>query len=387
MTNAKFFIFFYSIILVGWFIYSFTQVDLNLTLSSNLAYQSIQQQLTYLGYFNRPVSGIIFVALISALFILWWWFLYLIKNKKVTVAQFWLVIGVTTGILFLSYPAFSHDFFNYLFDARIIVKYGQNPYIHKALDFPDDLWVRFMRWTHRTYPYGPVWLVATVPIYALGMGKFVMTTVLYKLLFAIVYVGNTFFIYRVLRSLKSSNAFWAAAFFALNPLVIIESLVSPHLDSLMLLFLLIGLYVFLQGKKLQGVLWIILSAGVKFITGALLPLFLFPKLRKSPRILINWSAWLFLAALMIPIYQREPYPWYFIPFIGLVALSESRLLKALAIGISVGTLLRYAPFLYFGDYGKLVKQLQLSFFIGGIIIGLLLMYFKNKGGFHGNGRS
>ena len=107
-----------------------------------------------------------------------------------------------------------------------------------------------------------------------------------------------------------------------------------------------------------GYLSILGSIGIKFVTATTLPLFLFSRLLKSPKLLIISSAWIFLATLLIPIYQREPYPWYFIPFIGMVALSQNRLLKLLVMGISIGTLLRYLPFLYFGEYTHFTQQMQ-----------------------------
>jgi len=74
-----------------------------------------------------------------------------------------LLISILIGVgLLFSYPFLSHDLFNYLFDAKIVTFYHQNPYILKALDFPSDPWLRFMHWTHRTYPYGPSFLFLTL---------------------------------------------------------------------------------------------------------------------------------------------------------------------------------------------------------------------------------
>jgi len=146
----------YSLLLLFLIIYSYSQIDLNLTLSSNQLYQSIQQQLIYLGYFNRPLSTVVFTILLFLLFTFYFFILYLVNKKKVTLQKILLLVVLTCVILLFSYPAFSHDIFNYMFDARIVTKYYQNPYFHSALDFPNDLWTRFMHWTHRTYPYGPI---------------------------------------------------------------------------------------------------------------------------------------------------------------------------------------------------------------------------------------
>jgi len=77
------------------------------------------------------------------------------KLKKL----FIILIAVNILIGLISYPAYSHDLFNYMFDAKIATFYQQNPYLYKALDFPTDPWLRFMHWTHRYYPYGPSFLL------------------------------------------------------------------------------------------------------------------------------------------------------------------------------------------------------------------------------------
>ena len=153
-------IFAYFFVLFLLSIYSYSQIDLNLTLLQTPWFLSFKSALINLGYYNRPLSTVIFTVLVLLL--------YIIKPKKIILA-----IGGVCLISLLSYPFLSHDFFNYIFDARIVTLYHQNPYFFKALDFPNDTWIRFMQWTHRTYPYGPVWLVLTIIPSFLGFGKFI----------------------------------------------------------------------------------------------------------------------------------------------------------------------------------------------------------------------
>lgn len=358
MKKQQFFIlaFLYSILCVILVIYSYSQVDLNLTLSSNHIYLGFQQVLTQLGYFNRPLSTNIFLFILIGLFSLY--FVALKKLQLMTRKQRWILIGVISGIVVFSYPAFSHDFFNYLFDPRIFVKYGDNPYVHKALDYPMDEWIRFMRWTHRTYPYGPLWIALTIPVYAVGSGIFTLTMALFKVLFFGIHIGNVFVLEKIATKLSVKNTNAVVLFYALNPLIVVESIVSPHLDSLMLLLLLVGIFLFIKKKKVGSIAAIIGSCAVKFVTGAVLPLFVFfKKIPIQKRIV--YAAWIFLLVVSVPIMLREPYPWYFIPFIGLAAISKNRWLRMLGIALSVGTLFRYAPFLYYGDYAENTQRVQL----------------------------
>ncbi|MFS8160257.1 MAG: hypothetical protein ACMG6E_08635, partial [Candidatus Roizmanbacteria bacterium] len=90
------------------------------------------------------------------------------------------------------YPLLSKDFFNYLFDAKILTFYHQNPYLHKALDYPLDPWLRFMNWTHRVYPYGPAFLPITLIPSFLSFGKLIINFALFKALFALAYIHSTY---------------------------------------------------------------------------------------------------------------------------------------------------------------------------------------------------
>ena len=93
------------------------------------------------------------------MFIYYFYFLYAVYKKKINKKIIRNLIVITSIGLGFSYVAFSYDLFNYIFDAKIITFYHQNPYFHKALDYPGDPMLSFMRWTHRVYPYGPIWLV------------------------------------------------------------------------------------------------------------------------------------------------------------------------------------------------------------------------------------
>src|SRR3989338_3755047 len=195
----------YSLTLVLLVLFSYTQVDLNLTISSNPIYQKAQQFLTYIGYFRRPYASFLYLIILAGLYITYSIILRMASRKNFSLGFLWQVIGLSMIFLFFAYPAFSHDFFNYMFDARIVTTYHLNPYFYKALDFPADLWIRFMHWTHRTYPYGPIWLLVTLPFSFLGFCKFVLTLVLFKVMFLIFYLSNIFLIWKISNN-KANNS-------------------------------------------------------------------------------------------------------------------------------------------------------------------------------------
>lgn len=368
------FIIFYAVILLTLTLYSYSQIDLNLTLSSNAIYQSFQKQLIYLGYFSRPLSTTIYLVILFLLLASYFLLLLLVIHRKLILSNIVWLIALSIIILFFSYPAFSHDIFNYMFDARIITKYGLSPYFYKALDFPSDTWTRFMHWTHRTYPYGPVWLLLTLPFSLLGFGKFVITLSFFKLMFIFFHLGNIFLISKILAKVAPGGRLLGIAFYSFNPLILIESLVSPHNEVVMLFFLLLAIY---QGVVKTNYLLaggsLIFSAGVKFITIIFLPLFiLFKKERSNKKIKRFFKLILLflIPPLIFQIIYREPYPWYFILLVGAgTLLAESKNIQFLIFGVTVGALLRYAPYLYQGEYTYEVKIIQHLLFLTPAVLG------------------
>src|SRR3989344_5619935 len=158
-------------------IYSFTQVDLNLTLVSNQFAVSFISLLQRLGYYQRSASTFAYLLLIGLLFSFFIYNLWLFYKAKIGFKYLVFSSILNTVLLIFSYPFLSADIFNYLFDAKIILKYHTSPYTHKPLDFPLDDWLRFMRWTHRYSPYGPLWLFLSLIPAVLGFGKFILNLV------------------------------------------------------------------------------------------------------------------------------------------------------------------------------------------------------------------
>lgn len=296
-----------SLIVFGWlaivvslFLYSFTQIDLGLTLTRVSFWQVIQRQFQYIGYFNRPLSTYIYLGLLLFLFGFYFLLLKAVRKGWLTPKQIWRLILVTALILWVSYNAFSYDLFNYIFDAKIVTFYHKNPYQHKALDFPGDPMLGFMHWTHRYYPYGPLWLVFTVPLSFLGFQKLLPTMFLFKGLGLVGYLGSAWFIYQILLKTKPKIKSIGLAIFAFNPLVIIESLVSAHNDILMMMLALGGFWFLIKRRYFFAWLMLFLSIGVKFATGLLLPVFLLAGFYRWQKRKINWEKiWLVSFLLMI----------------------------------------------------------------------------------------
>lgn len=385
MSNFKKLAAGYWLLIIGLFLYSYTQVDLNLTLSQWSIWQIIQKSFQHIGWFNRPLSTLIYLIIILLLATSYLLLLWLIKKNKVTVPQLWWLVIPTSIILLFSYNAFSYDLFNYIFDARIFTLHQQNPYLYRALDFPHDPWINFMRWTHRTYPYGPVWLGLTIPLSYLGFQVFLPTLFIFKTLMVGSYLGTTYFIGKIMEKINPRQKLFAIGLFALNPLVIIESLVSAHHDIVMILLLTWGIFMFLNKKYFRAFLLLFLSAGIKFATLPLIPIFviiLFLSLAKKTvdwRLIFNISTIIIILSIILASGRTEFQPWYLLWLIPFVSLTRTNLLMTISfIILSFGLLLHYVPFLYSGNWDPPIPAIKLWITTLSLLIGFVFWKIVQK---------
>ncbi|MBI5045131.1 MAG: hypothetical protein HZC02_04340 [Candidatus Levybacteria bacterium] len=350
------------------FLYSFTQVDLGLTLTRASIFATIQHAFQYIGFFNRPLSTFLLTILIIGFTTTYFMYLLFIKRQPVSKAHLWRTIFIVSGVLALSYTAFSYDIFNYIFDAKIITFYHQNPYLHKALDFPGDPMLSFMHWTHRTYPYGPFWLGISLPFSYIGLQFFLPTYFLFKGLALMGYLLTVYSISRILQMVSPKHETLGIAFFALNPLVLIESLVSGHNDIAMMGVGMFGFHLFLKKKYFLSFIILIFSAGIKFATGFIIPLFALLYVFRRKNTQFSWESIFFslliamiasFGAMMIRSGQFQP--WYLLvilPFASL--LSRHRYVLIPFFIISFGALLNYLPYFYSGNWDDPIPSILLQ---------------------------
>jgi len=372
LKNFSILFWIFAIILL--FLYSFTQVDLGLTLSRVSIASEIQKSFQYIGYFNRPLSSAFFLAVVVALFMGYAILLKAAYEKKINRKNIWILIFLSCVFLGLSYNAFSYDFFNYVFDAKIVTHYHQSPYGHKALDYPGDPMLGFMHWTHRLYPYGPVWLAITVPLSFLGGGVFTVTLLLFKAFSVGIFLLSCCIVEKISSKIKL-NSLLALVFFALNPFVLIESLVSAHNDSTMMALCLVGVYLLFNQKKYSPWMFLGLSIGIKFATVFLAPLFIWfqvSKRKNKTEIFFFLSTLLMIIAMVLASFRTTFQPWYFllaIPFLTFLSNKYYVFIPVLAFSFLV--LFQYLPYLYTGNYDPPVPNTMNQMLWGGLIISLI----------------
>ncbi len=352
-------------------------MDLSLTLSEWSVWQVVQKYFQNIGYFQRPLSSVLFIGIVSLLFIFYLLILNAVRKKKISKQVIWFLVISSTIILNFSYNAFSYDLFNYIFDAKIVTFYHQNPYLHRALDFPGDPMLSFMRWTHRLFPYGPIWLGLTMPL-SIGLKFFLPTFFLFKILMSMSFLGTVFFLGKILRKTSLENKSFGIAFFALNPLIVIESLVSSHNDIVMMFFAILSLYLLMSKKYARSIIVFILSIGIKFATVSILPIYLlilfFQKRKKefSWQLLFTAMAVIMIIPVILASYRTNFQPWYLLnilPFAALVAKNYYIFIPSVIL--SFVAIFEYLPFLYLGNWDNPVPSILFWMTASSIALSLL----------------
>ena len=336
------------------FLFSYTQVDLSLTLSQASLFQWVEKTFQYVGYFERPIATTWFVGVVILYVLLYGTILLVVRKFGMTLKNLWVIIFLTAGLLLLSYPALSYDIFNYMFTAKTVLFYHQNPYLVTPLQFTGvEPWLSFMHWTHLPSAYTPIWIMITLPFYLLGFGYFLLTLWNFKLIAAIFYLITTWYIKKILDLKDKKNTVLAVAIFALNPVVIFEILVSAHNDIVMMALAMMSLYYFMIKKRTLSYLLLAFSVAAKLITIFLYPVIVFGYKR-------IWALIAMCIGLALVLTQRAILPWYWVwvvPFVAL--LPDKKQFIIMSTGVSMGLLLSYAPFFYFGNWNPPVPTIEL----------------------------
>lgn len=350
------------------FLYSYTQVDLNLTLSQVSVWQDIQKIFQYIGYYKRPLSTGIYVSLIGIFYALYAVVIHMCHKRRMERVTLWRIIFLISAFLVLSYPAFSYDMFNYMFTAKTVLIYHKNPYTVTPQQFIGfDSWIYFMRWIHLPSAYTPVWIFLTLPFYLLGFGYFLLIMWNIKILVAASYLVVVWCIEQILNLADRKHSLIGVAIYALNPLIIIESLVNAHNDSVMMMLAMFAILLYMLKRPLASWLLLSLSIGLKLMTTFLLPLYFFHFNRKYLLVAM-------VIGLILVLFQREVLPWYMLwimPFVAL--LPEKTDVTILAGAYSLGLLLRYVPYLYLGHWNDPAPYIKEVATISSVIIAVLIV--------------
>jgi alpha-1,6-mannosyltransferase len=149
----------------------------------------------------------------------------------------WAVIAALV-ILFACFrpPLLSHDVYSYVDYARLAVRHGLDPYVHAPQSAPGDPAFPHVTWTETTSAYGPLFTLATYPLAWLPIDAAVY---ILKAASAAAVLATAYLVAR-LAPARGIDPTRAAAFVALNPLVLVHVVGGPHNDGFAVLVMTLG---------------------------------------------------------------------------------------------------------------------------------------------------
>lgn len=357
----------YTIFLATFSLFSYLFIDQNL----------IYLQRFYTGFanLNREVVSIVYFVILVVLFAFYVYFL-----RKITKKILIILILISICSLFFSYPAIlSYDIFNYIFTAKVLFLYKENPFIIMPIEFLGDPMLLFTHAANKVALYGPSWVGITGAPYLLGFNNFILTLFNFKAVVLLFYLGIIYLIYKITNNLDN------VAYFALSPLVLIETLVSGHNDVSMMFFALLAIYLLKKERIILAFSFLAISILIKYATIFLILVFIYFLFLKLKKRKVEWervNLYSFLSMFLIfflsPI-RGEVYPWYGIWFLVFIPLLNIKALRIFGIVISFSLLLRYIPYMYLGTYFGLSAVLRESVtYIPLFIFVIIYKFLPNK---------
>lgn len=338
-------------------IFSYAFVDVNLRLSDNPLFQTYLSTLPIIMYSHRLQSAAIFVFILVCLFALWWKTFQLAHLGQCGYRHIIVSIISVCALFVISYPFLSYDMFNYMATAKVSFTWQENPYVVMPIEIPNDPNLAFTRAANKLALYGPTWIILTWIPHTVGMGNVWLTIIAFKFLAIFFYLVMCYLVWHSTKKIEN------LIFFAFNPLILIEILISGHNDIVMMALAVAGLLMAFNGKRWIGLFLLTSSIFVKGSTVILTPLFFLRRIPLDKIWVISFWLMFGLFALATPI-REELYPWYAVWFLCFSSLlpfhKKYNFIRGLSIAISFGLELRHVPYMAMGYYegpGPLLRTL------------------------------
>lgn len=246
-------------------------------------------------------SGIGFIAYVISLLVLFILFVAALRtivkmNQGAISFGMILLVGIFLAlILVFSYPQTAIDLFVYALRTRGWALYDLLPFSAVPEGMPaSDPWLGLAgEWADAASPYGPVWEWLSLGTYHLSGGGYLAHLFSLKALSLLAYVGSVWLVYRILVLIRPRWALAGSAFFAWNPLVLLESVQNGHNDIVMVFFMSLSVWAFTKlfselrncQRWLFEILFALAFAAailVKFIPVVVLPFFLVTLAMEQP---------------------------------------------------------------------------------------------------------
>lgn len=171
----------------------------------------------------------------------------------------------------------SQDVYSYVAYARLGALHDLNPYLHPPAAIPSDPAFADVGWTEATSAYGPLFTLVTYPLAWLPTGTAVAAL---KAAAALSVLAIAALLAR-LAPARGVDPMRAAAFVALNPLVLVHVVGGAHNDATTMLVALAGCAAVLGLRERSGGLAIAAAIGLKLSAAFVAPFALLGAVRRG----------------------------------------------------------------------------------------------------------
>lgn len=243
----------------------------------------------------------------------------------------WGAIVLLVAAFTLAPVLLSHDVYSYVDYARLGVVHGLNPYVYPPAAAPFDPAYADVTWIDATSAYGPLFTLATYPLAWLPVGLAVAAL---KATAALSVLAIAVLVARIAPA-RGVSPLPAAAFVALNPLVLIHVVGGAHNDSLAMLVATIGVSAMLAAREASGGAAFIAALAFKAPAAVAAPFALLSaaRIRLSPHrsgVKVGSAAverFLFgtlVSALAIAVAALAAFGWSWLDALGLAGENQHR---------------------------------------------------------------
>jgi alpha-1,6-mannosyltransferase len=214
----------------------------------------------------------------------------------------------------------SHDAFSYLDYARLGVHHGLDPYVNAPDAAPADPAFAHVTWTETPSAYGPLFTLATYPLAWLPIW---LAVAVLKAVAAASVLGLAWVVAR-LATWRGVDPAQAAAFVALNPLVLVHVVGGAHNDGLAMLLATVGVAALVVRRDYSAGASLVASAAIKSSSLFVAPFAFIAAARDS-----RWSLWRLVVGalcgvLVIGIAGYLAFGWEWLHAFGLAGENQGR---------------------------------------------------------------
>jgi alpha-1,6-mannosyltransferase len=244
----------------------------------------------------------------------------------------WAAIAVSVAGFALAPVLLSHDVYSYVDYARLGAVHGLDPYVYPPAAAPADPVYPQVEWTEATSAYGPLFTLLSYPLAWLPVGAAVASL---KVLAAASVLGLALLVARLAPG-RGVDPLRAAAFVALNPLVLVHVVGGAHNDGLAMLLATTSVAAVLAAREAAAGAALVAALAVKASTAVLAPFALLATVRegRSGRFLVGAA----LAAGAVATAAWAAFGWDWLGALGLAGENQDRS-SHMSVPITVARLL------------------------------------------------